>query len=862
MLKQALRSLRGNPGRSILTGLAVMLGVAFVVGAFVLGDMINKAFDDIFTEAGAGTDAVVQVVGATPDDQPLFDDDILVTIRGIDGVAAAEGSVFKDQVVILDKSREGLGGNGPPQFGANWATDAEINAFSMVDGRPPEAPDEVVINVASAEDAGFTIGDTIEVAPTDAAREFTLVGTAEFAAEIQGATFALFETTASQEILDSPGQFNTISARADDGISQEVLTRRIAEVLPDNLEAVTGIQSTQDTIASIQSDLGFFRNFFLGFAAVALLVASFVIFNTFLIIVAQRSKQLALLRAMGASRWQVRFQVMIEALIVGLLASIAGIVAGVLVAIGLLQLFKATGNELPAAGVQLLPRTVLAALLVGMLVTLVAALVPAWRASRVSPVEAMRDSQAEDGEISTMGRILGVGLPIIGLAILAWGLWGDFGSLAPRITVLAFGALIIFVGSAFLTMILARPIVAVIGAPARRLAGVSGRLASENAVRNPGRTAISAAALTIGVALVSFFAIFTTSLNASLTDTLDQRFRADFISLRADTGDTFTGDLADRLEATPEIGTVARWRFADAVRGEDRAALEPPAPGEEISVDTFEVVGIDAAIVEDIYDPALVDGGFDGLADDGIMVQESEADDRDLSVGDTIDVVLLGDDGPAANPLRTLTVVGIYDDTTWGDYFVSLATLSRDIPIEGDDIVLARAADGVDIAIADAAFKAVAADFPQVDSFNNQEFRDDQEAQLNQLLVIIYAMLVLAIIIALFGIIITLALAVFERTREIGLLRAIGMGRRQVSRMIRWESVLVAVLGGLVGVVIGTLLGWVIISRLEEFIQVLAIPWISLGVFVALSALVGVIAAIFPARRAGKMNVLEAVSTE
>ena len=252
-----------------------MLGVAFVVGAFVLGDMINKAFDDIFTEAGAGTDAVVQTIGATPDDQPPFDDDILVTIRGIEGVAAAEGSVFKDQVVILDKDREGVGGGGPPQFGANWATDAEINAFTIVDGRPPEAADEVVINVGVAEDEGFAIGDTIEVAPTDAARSFTLVGTAEFAAEIQGATFALFETSASQEILDSAGQFNAISVRAEDGISQDVVTRRVAEVLPEGLEAVTGEQSTQDQIASIQSDLSFFRNFFLGFAAVALLVASF-----------------------------------------------------------------------------------------------------------------------------------------------------------------------------------------------------------------------------------------------------------------------------------------------------------------------------------------------------------------------------------------------------------------------------------------------------------------------------------------------------------------------------------------------------------------------------------------------------------
>lgn len=862
MVRQAVRSLRGNPARSILTGLAVMLGVAFVVGAFVLGDMINKAFDDIFTEAGAGTDAVVQVIGATPDDQPLFDDDILVTIRGIDGVAAAEGSVFKDQVVILDQEREGIGGGGPPQFGANWATDPEINAFTIVDGRPPETPDEVVVNVGAAEDAGFAIGDTIEVAPTDAAREFTLVGTAEFAAEIQGATFALFETAASQSILDSEGRFNTIAVRAEDGISQDAIARRVGEVLPENLEAVTGVQSTEDQVASIQSDLSFFRNFFLGFAAVALLVASFVIFNTFLIIVAQRAKQLALLRAMGASRWQVRRLVLLEALIVGLLASIAGIVAGVLVAVGLLELFKATGNELPAAGVQLLPRTVIVALLVGVIVTLVAALVPAWRASRVSPVEAMRDSQAEDVRISTMGRILGLGLPVVGLALLAWGLWGDFGDLAPRITVLAFGALIIFVGSAFLTMLLARPIVALIGAPARRLAGVSGRLASENAVRNPARTAISAAALTIGVALVSFFAIFTTSLNASLDDTLDKRFRADFISFRADTGDTFTGALADRLEAAPEIGTVARWRFADAIRGEDAAGLVPPAPGEDLDVDTFEVVGIDAAIVEEIYDPALVDGGFAGLADDGIMVQDSEAEDRGLAVGDTLDVVFVGGDDPAANPLRTLTVVGIYEDTTWGDYFVALDTLSRDVPVEGDDIVLARAAEGVDIATADSAFKAIASDFPQVDAFNNQEFRDNQEAQLNQLLVIIYAMLVLAIIIALFGIIITLALAVFERTREIGLLRAIGMSRRQVGRMIRWESVLVAVLGGLVGVVIGTLLGWVIISRLEEFIQVLAIPWVSLAVFVALSALVGVIAAIFPARRAGKMNVLEAVATE
>lgn len=879
MLKQAFRSLIGNPGRSILTGLAVMLGVAFVVGAFVLGDMINKAFDDIFGEAGAGTDAVVLLKETDAGTPSSFGDadKVLADVRAVDGVEAAFGSVQIFPAVVLDKDREPLGqAQGPPRFGFSWVDDSGLNPWKIEEGRAPAAAGEVVLNTKLAETAGFELGDTVEVAPVDAAEKFTLVGLASFGTDLEGATFAFFEAETARKLFNLEGEYNQISVRAQDGVSQEVLTSRIADVLPSELEAVTGLQNTEDQTKAVQSELGIFRNFLLGFAAVALLVASFVIFNTFLIVVAQRSRQLALLRAMGATRWQVRRIVLIEALIVAIVASIVGILVGMGLAAGLVELFKATGNELPTAGVQLLPRTIIVALIVGVLVTLFAALVPAWRASRVSPVEAMRDSQVEETSLSMTSRILAIALPAVGIALLAWGLWGDFGELVARISVMALGALLIFVGAAFLTALLAGPIVKVLGAPVRAVAKVPGRLASENAVRNPGRTAISAAALTIGVALVAFFAIFTSSLSASLDKLIDDQFRADYVAqLVDDEGNNapFTPILGDRLEAASEIEVVSRWRFADFVFEEDRQALRNAVLAGEGDLDFRDATGVEPALMDAIYNPDIVEGEISALNGEGIFIQSSAAEDLGVGLGDTVEVVFVAEAfretssaavarGVAEAPARPLEVVGIYDDTVWGDYFVSLDTMARDVEPEGDNVVIGRYAEGVDFTVADDKFKEIAKDFPQVVSQNVDELRAEQQSQLNQFLSVVYAMLALAIIIALFGIVITLALAVFERTREIGLLRAIGMGRGQVARMIRWESVLVATLGGIVGIVVGSVLGWIIVSRLSDDIQVLSIPWISLIVFVALSALVGVIASIFPARRAAKMNVLEAVATE
>ena len=844
ILKQAFRSLIGNPVRTLLSGLAVVLGVAFVAGAFVLGDMVSGAFDDIFDTANRGVD--VRVQSPEEDENGLaapFPASVLATVQGVDGVEVAEGSLFADQVVIIGADGSPIGGQGPPQFGASWTENEGLNAFTLEEGREPRGPDEVVLDIDAAETGDLSVGDAVGIAPDGPAETFEIVGLVSFGDGLGGATFALFTLERAAELFGNRGELTAVTAAAVDGVDQDVLRDRVAAVLPADLEAITGEQAASDDAAEIQEGVSILRNVVLGFGAVALLVSTFVIFNVFSITVAQRTRQLGLLRAVGASGGQVRRMVIAEALIVGVVASIVGLIAGVLLALGLLEFFRLADIDLPTTSPELKTRTIIWGLAVGIIVTVLAAFVPALRASRVSPVAAMRESSSEESRLSRRVRVIGIGLPIVGIALLAWGLWGDF-EVTPRLTVMAIGALLLFIGAAALTALIARPAVALLGWPARRLSGVSGKLASENVVRKPGRTASAAAALTIGVALVAFAAVFAFSLRASFDQILEEQFTTDFIAF-VDGGDqnpAFTPEFADRLESVPEIGVVSRWRLGDFTE-----------PG---STDSTTLLGVEPDVIEQVYDPELVEGGFAGLGPDEILVQSSAASDRDLAVGDSFTLVF--DESGA----RDFTVAGIFDDTTFENFFISLEGYDANYSQRADNFVFANVADGVDQERAAAAFDEVATEFPQLTAQSNQEFRDEAASDINQLLNTINGMLFMAIIIAILGIIATLFLAVYERTREIGLLRAVGLSRRQVFSMVTWESVMTALLGAVIGVVLGVILGALIIERLSDDFPVLDIPYGLIAFYLVAAAIVGVIAAISPAIVAARMNILRAIQTE
>ncbi len=845
IFKQAFRSLIGNPTRTLLSGLAVVLGVAFVVGAFVLGDMVGGAFDEIFDTANQGVDVRVQSLEEDADGlgQP-FSSEILTSIQAVDGVRVAEGSLFTDQVVIIGSDGSPVGGQGPPQFGASWTEDEGLNAFVLEEGRAPAAPNEVVIDVDAADTGKLGVGDRVGIAPDGPAESFEIVGLVSFGDGLGGATFALFTLERAEELFDNKGQLTAITAAAEQGVDQEVLRDRVSAVLTPDVEAITGEQAASDDAADIQEGVSILRNVVLGFGAVALLVSTFVIFNVFSITVAQRTRQLGLLRAVGASGAQVRRMVIVEALVVGVVASLVGIGAGVLLALGLLEFFRLVDIDLPTTSPELLPRTIIWGLAVGIIVTLLAAFVPALRASRVSPVSAMRESTSEEARVPPRVRITAVLLPTLGILLLAWGLWGSL-ELTPRLTIMGFGALLLFIGAAALTALIARPAVAVIGYPARRLSGVSGKLASENVVRKPGRTASAAAALTIGVALVAFAAVFAFSLRASFDDLLERQFKTDFIAF-VDGGDenpAFTPEFADRIQALPEIGVVSRWRSGDF--------SEPDSLNT-----TSELFGVQPAVLEEIYDPELLEGSIKGLQPDEVLIQSSAADDRGLSLGDTFTMVF---EETGAQPF---SVAGIFDDTTFANYMISLEAHDANFGLDADNFVLARVADGVDADAAETAFDQVAADFPQLTAQSNQEFRDEAAADINQLLNVINGMLFMAILIAILGIIATLFLAVYERTREIGLLRAVGMSRRQVFGMVTWESVMTALLGAGIGVILGVIMGVLIIRRLSDDFPILDIPYTLIAVYLVAAAIVGVIAAISPAIIAARMNILKAIQTE
>lgn len=838
MFNAAIKGVRAHKLRLLLTALAVVMGVAFVSGSYVFTDTIQARFDTLFAEVFSGVDATVRPEQPEFGEQDVtasLDVALLDTILATEGVEQAAGAVG-GYAQIISADGKPVGGQGPPTLGVSWVDVPALNSLRIDEGngRPPAAPDEVAIDVATAKAQGFELGDSIKIQISSGAQTFRLVGLANFGTEdnLAGATISIFSLPRAQELFGLEGRYSQIDVLADDGTDPAALLSRLAAVIPEGVEAVSGEQQTDEQIADFTEGIGFVTTALLAFAGVAVFVGAFLIHNTFRIIIAQRMKELALLRALGASRRQVTIMVLVEALIVGVVASAVGVGAGVVFALLLKAAMTAVGFAMPEGPLTIAPRTVVVAMTVGILVTLVSALLPAWKAGRTPPLAAMRQVVAVNAPLRRRA-LAGTGVTIAGAALLVGGLLAENGA---SLYLVGTGALMAFLGVSTLAPLFARPIVSLLGQP---LPGIVGRLARGNTVRQPRRTAATASALMIGVALVAFVSIFAASIKASVHDSMEAAFPAD---LALQSSNFFVGvspEAVARVRALPDIETVSVLQL-----GEVR--LEGEVTG---------VTALDPSTIERVYTPeATIPLSELG---EGLLVREEVLTERGWKVGEELRLEY------ASTGPEPTKIAGTFTDQTFGDYLISTDTYSEHFSKADSFLVLTSLREGVDLQAGKAAAEKALADFPGVYVNTLSDQITQTETQINQLLALFSALLGLAVIIAVVGIANTLALTTVERTREIGLLRAVGMERRQLRRMIRWEAVMTAVFGTILGIVVGGVLGWmVLLSLQDEGLSTFVFPGLQVVLWLLIAVLAGVVAAIAPARKASRMNVLDAISFE
>lgn len=864
MWKATIRGIFARKVRLALTALAVMLGVAFVSATYVLTDTMRNSFDFVFAETLAGVDLVVSSPSADSDVGVLgggllgtpkrdrLPDGTIDTIRGIDGVGAADGFVAY-LAQFVDQDGEVIQNGIAPTIGLAWMPLDGDGPFQLArDGRSraPVRDGEVAMDAGTAREHGFEVGDRVEVQLQGPVEEFEIVGlfglgeTSEFG----GLTFAAFDLDTAQRVLRSPDAVDAIAVTAAPGVSDEELQGRLRATLGPGYDVEAADEVAYESGATVRQFVGLFNGALLAFAAVGLVVGAFIIVNTFTILVAQRTRELGLLRAMGASGGQVLGSVIVEAGVVGVVASVVGLGVGVALAGALLSVVERFGFDVPDTGTVLLARTVVAAIVVGLLVTVGAALFPAVRAARTPPVVAIHDAVRTTAAPLRRRAVVGIVLTVLGLAILFAGLVADPPEIIERLVVVGGGALATFLGAVILIATFARPLARAIGWPVARGIGAPGVLARRNAMRNPRRTAATASALVVGLSLVCLVAIFSASTKESLRDAVDGGIRADFVLSAKQLG-PFSPEVADAVRDLPPVEAASGIRLR------------------QLYVDTapeFAAI-VDGGAIDDLVNLDVVEGSTAGLASGGILVHESEADDYDLTMGEpvAVDIVGLG--------FRTLPVAGIYGQQNFiGGFPVPTFVIDQAVFAASgsstqqlDSLAFVKARPGQGGAARAAIEETVSEDFPSIRVQTRSEFRSQQEDAVDRFVAVLVALLALSEIIAVLGIINTLFLSVYERTRELGLLRSVGMSRRQVRTMIRGESVIIAVMGGVLGIVVGVFWGWAFTRALErQGITEFAVPLWQLVAFLALSVAAGIVAALLPAWRAGRLDVLEAIATE
>ncbi|MBL7491443.1 MULTISPECIES: ABC transporter permease [unclassified Frankia] len=853
MLRATLRSLFARKLRLLLSALAVVLGVSFVAGTLVLTDTLNATFNSSFAAQTRNVAVAVRGINhvstADTDDRALLPAALETALRTkVDGVADAVGQVSGSARLIGPDGKLIQNGTAAPQ-GINWTGDRPTSTETIADGRAPKATDEIAVDKGTADQARLRVGDHLYVITTgqqtrDPTERFTLVGTFRTGGQdsSSGAMVTAFWTPDAQRLLlTQPDTFTAIFLAAKPGVTQQALAAKVqaSGVLPQGVEAITGTALAAGHEDTVKQSLSFLSTMLLIFAGISLFVGAFIIFNTFTMLVAQRVRELALLRALGASRAQVRVSVQAEALLVGVVGSTIGLVAGVSLAHLLHAAMGAFGVILPPGGTVFRARTAVVAYAVGVLVTSAAAVVPAYKAATVPPIAALRDTYTIPARSLRTRAAAGMTGAALGAAMVVYGLSRSGGA-----GLVGGGAVAIFLGIAALSPVVARPVTRVIGAGLPRLFGVTGRIGLQNAMRNPRRTSATASALMVGLALVSAFAIFGQSIKESVHDTVSNSLRADYFLNTVNTGDKINDSVAQTIAGLPGV----------APKG------VVPIRGGLITIEGIKgpvsVLAADPQAVASVFALRTTAGKLT-LGDGQIAMDDAQASRLHLAVGQPVHVSF-GTTGAA-----TLTLAATFTgSSTLVKFLVSTSEWAKHTPSTADAMVLVKRAPGADPATVLAALQKVVEPFPNLLLTDQTGFVAQQEKTVDQLIGLVYVLLALAVIIALFGIVNTLALSVIERTREIGLLRAVGLRRGQMWLVIVLESVVIAMFGATLGVGVGSFLGWALVSALKsQGITTFAYPVTTIVGVLILGGILGVVAALAPALRAARMNVLHAIST-
>jgi putative ABC transport system permease protein len=827
--------------------LAVFLGVSFLSGALVLGETLQRNFDSLFADANGGTDAVVRSATSVTGEEDLGRGPIgtatLERVRRVEGVASAAPYV-EGYGQLLDKRGDGIGGNGPPRLAASWIGDPDLTPYRLVDGRAPRAGDEVVVNRGAAKSGDLAVGDTT-VLETPRPVRVRIVGIATFASAdgFGDSTYTAFALPAARRhILGRADRISSIRVEAAEGVGQDRLVARLRRVLPAGTQAISGDQLTEENTDAIGDEfLNGMRAFLVVFAGIALLVGAFSIYNTLSILAAQRTRESALLRTIGASRRQVLVGQLAESLLIGIVASAAGLFGGIGIATLLKALFDAFGGALPDGGLALQSNTVVVSLGVGVLVTLLAGVVPARRASRVAPLAALREVAAETVSTSRARVLAGIGLTALGVlaVVVAAVVLGD-----GAVALAAAGALLALAGMVVCGPLVARPVAALLGAPLPRLWGAAGTLARDNALRNPRRTAATAAALMVGIAVVRLFTVFAGSLKSSIQDSVERGFAGDLVvSTPSWGGGGLDPRLAGRVRELPQVdGAVGVGQGAASIAGDDRQlAIADPA-------ELTRVVDLDVEA-----------GSLRSLGARQLAVSKRIADEEGWRVGSRVPVAFA--DGGRSR----FEIAATYaNDRVAEDVLISRRGWAPHAIQDRDTAVFLTLAAGARAETAKAAIESVtrSAGNPAVET--RQEYVDASAGGVNVLLGVVYVMLLLAIVIALLGIANTLGLSIHERARELGLLRAVGATRRQLRAMIHGEALVIAAFGTIGGLALGVFLGWGLVraagegARLDAF----SAPVGQLAVVLVAGTAVGLVASLRPARRAARRDLLQSIAAE
>jgi putative ABC transport system permease protein len=854
MIGVAIKGLLGRKTRAALTALAIVLGVSMVSGTYVLTDTIKKAFNGAFDSTYRNTGVVIsgkEVVKGSASGNATVPESLLVKVRSLPDVQASAGAIFNfsgttDVVKLVDDKGTTIGGNGgAPTFGFGVdAKDARFNPLTLVTGKWAVGGKQVVVEAGTAKKHDLKVGDPVNVSADGPTTPFTISGIAKLGnvSTIGAATIAVFDVATAQKLLHKERQFDTISASPKPGVSNAELAREIRPIIPSTAQVRTGEAQGKSDAKDTTRGITSLSYILLTFAAIALFVGAFVIFNTISITVAQRTREFATLRTLGASRRQVLRSVIIEAFAIGLFASLVGLVLGLAIAKGLNQLFIQLGADLPQSGTVLATRTVIVSLVCGTVITLFAGLFPALQATRVPPIAAIREGAVlPGGRFARFTPWISLALLALALALIAYGLFAASSAKAVLLP-LALGTLLLFIGVALVSKRLVRPLAAIVGTPARRVGGAPGRLASENAVRNPGRTASTAAALMIGLALVTFVATLGEGLIASDKEKLKHQVRSDYVLTSGNGFDPFPSAAGDAIAEAPDV------TLATSVRS-DKARVFGTA---------VDVAGVDPEIPR-VYRFDWTRGSHDPPRGSGAVVSKSFADRNHLSVNDVFTV------RPPSGAERDFQVQGIFDppkiDPVFKGIMITRDAFDADFPRPKDLFTFVNVKGGASDR-ATASLKSALVGFPDVKLRTRDAWVDKRAAGIKKLLTFLYVLLALSVIVSLFGMVNTLVLSVFERTRELGMLRAVGMTRRQVRRMVRHESVITALIGAALGLPLGLFLAALATRGLSSSGVGFHLPIRSLLIFTAIAIAAGVLAAVVPARRAARLNVLEALQYE